>query len=84
MRGINTPGLDRFGRIVDQRWINGSGTDVDRYQYGYDEAVIGAYGVDGAHKPLHRDTLFPVASLTKLATALAILTLVDKGRLDTR
>jgi len=29
-------GLDRFGRIVDQRWINGSDTDVDRYQYGYD------------------------------------------------
>jgi RHS repeat-associated protein len=22
--------------VVDQRWINGSGTDVDRYQYGYD------------------------------------------------
>src|SRR5439155_13392496 len=29
-------GLDRFGRVVDQRWKNGSGTDLDRYQYGYD------------------------------------------------
>src|SRR5262249_3325453 len=29
-------GLDRFGRVVDQRWIDGSGADVDRYQYGYD------------------------------------------------
>jgi RHS repeat-associated protein len=29
-------GLDRFGRVVDQRWINGGGTDVDRYQYAYD------------------------------------------------
>jgi RHS repeat-associated protein len=29
-------GLDRFGRIVDQRWVNGSGTDLVRYDYTYD------------------------------------------------
>jgi hypothetical protein len=29
-------GLDRFGRIVDQRWVNGTPTDLDRYQYAYD------------------------------------------------
>ncbi len=29
-------GLDRFGRVVDQRWINSSGTNIDRYQYAYD------------------------------------------------
>src|SRR5579862_9936808 len=29
-------GLDRFGRVVDQRWINGAGVDQDRYQYTYD------------------------------------------------
>ncbi|MFM8932696.1 MAG: RHS repeat domain-containing protein, partial [Gemmataceae bacterium] len=34
--GDQYTGLDRFGRVVDQRWINGSGTDLDRYQYGYD------------------------------------------------
>ena len=34
--GDQYAGLDRFGRVVDQRWINGSNTDVDRYQYGYD------------------------------------------------
>jgi RHS repeat-associated protein len=28
-------GFDRFGRIKDQRW-HASGTDKDRYQYGYD------------------------------------------------
>src|SRR5258708_3830687 len=28
-------GLDRFGRVVDQRWIS-SGTATDRFQYGYD------------------------------------------------
>ena len=34
--GDQYTGLDRFGRIVDQRWINSSNIDVDRYQYGYD------------------------------------------------
>jgi RHS repeat-associated protein len=30
-------GLDRFGRVVDQRWIEGgTATDVDRFQLGYD------------------------------------------------
>ena len=30
-------GLDRFGRVVDQRWIKtSSGTATDRFQYGYD------------------------------------------------
>ena len=32
-------GLDRFGRVVDQRWIEGSGgsaTDTDRYTYQFD------------------------------------------------
>lgn len=48
------------------------------YQYGYDEPVIRAIGVDGLHQSLQPDTLFPVASITKLAVALAILRLVDK------
>jgi len=30
-------GLDRFGRTVDQRWSTSSGTDIDRYQYAYDD-----------------------------------------------
>jgi hypothetical protein len=30
-------GLDRFGRVVDQRWIvTATGTATDRFQYGYD------------------------------------------------
>jgi RHS repeat-associated protein len=31
-------GVDRFGRVIDQRWksYGGSPTDLDRYQYGYD------------------------------------------------
>ena len=35
--GDQYTGLDRFGRIVDQRW-DLSGTDLERLQYGYDQA----------------------------------------------
>jgi len=37
--GDQYTGLDRFGRVVDQRWITGTGSsasDVDRYGYTYD------------------------------------------------
>jgi hypothetical protein len=29
-------GLDRFGRVKDNRWLDGAGADLDRLQYGYD------------------------------------------------
>jgi RHS repeat-associated protein len=35
--GDQYTGLDRFGRVVDQRW-DISGTDVERLKYGYDRA----------------------------------------------
>jgi RHS repeat-associated protein len=31
-------GLDRFGRVKDNRWLDGAGADLDRHQYGYDRA----------------------------------------------
>jgi YD repeat-containing protein len=35
--GDKYTGLDRFGRVVDQRWIKtGNGTHTDRFGYGYD------------------------------------------------
>jgi hypothetical protein len=35
--GDKYTGLDRFGRVVDQRWLNTStGTATDQVQYGYD------------------------------------------------
>ena len=40
-----------------------------------------AAGVDAAGVPLRADTLFPVASITKLATALAVLRLAASGAL---
>jgi RHS repeat-associated protein len=36
--GDQYTGLDRFGRIVDQRWMNSSSTDLERVKYGYSEA----------------------------------------------
>jgi hypothetical protein len=38
-------------------------------------------GTDGQARPLHAETLFPVASITKLATSLAILRLAAAGAL---
>jgi RHS repeat-associated protein len=36
--GDQYTGLDRFGQVVDQRWINTStSTATDRFQYGYDQ-----------------------------------------------
>ena len=33
-------GLDRFGRVVDQRWVSGSNTNVERYDYGVDPSEL--------------------------------------------
>src|SRR3982751_3332571 len=39
-------------------------------------------GTDAAGRPLAEDSLFPVASITKLAVALAVLRLADTGALN--
>ena len=37
--GDQYTGLDRFGRVVDQRWMKASsGADLERVKYGYDRA----------------------------------------------
>ena len=43
-----------------------------------------AVGSDARGRPLTPDSLFPVASITKLVTALSVLRLVDRGRCTTR
>lgn len=50
--------------------------------HGSGPAAFLAVGADAAGQPLAAATLFPVASITKLATALALLRLVDAGALD--
>lgn len=44
--------------------------------------MVFAIGNDAAGTPLAGDDLFPVASITKLATALAVLRLIDLGALE--
>ena len=34
--GDKVTGLDRFGRVADQNWVNGSGASVDEFKYAYD------------------------------------------------
>ena len=41
-----------------------------------------AVGEDAAGHPLERDSLFSVASITKLGTAIALLRLVERGAID--
>jgi YD repeat-containing protein len=36
--GDQYTGWDRFSRVIDQRWINSSGTALERVKYGYDRA----------------------------------------------
>jgi hypothetical protein len=31
--GDQYTGLDRFGRVVDNRWMNSSNVDIDRFKY---------------------------------------------------
>lgn len=38
-------------------------------------------GVDGAGTPIREDTIFPIASASKLAIGLAVLHLADRGRI---
>jgi hypothetical protein len=74
--------MNALKTYIETHRANGLPGMVIGYQYGYADAVIRAYGTDGADHPLQHDTLFPVASLTKLATALAILVLVERGNLN--
>jgi RHS repeat-associated protein len=54
-------GLDRFGRVIDQRWVDSyepSWVDVDRYAYGYDRDGNRLYEenlLSAAHSELYHD-----------------------------
>ena len=36
--GDQYTGLDRFGRVIDQRWLDSSGADIERVDYGFTAA----------------------------------------------
>ena len=44
--------LDRFGPVVDHRWINASNVDVDRFKYGYDRNGNRTYKENGVNASL--------------------------------
>lgn len=48
----------------------------------YQRPEVFAAGADADGRPLVPNDLFPVASITKLATALAVLRLADRGLID--
>ena len=52
------------------------------YQRADNPATILTFGEDPAGRPVQPDSLFAVASVTKLATALAVLAFVDRGQLS--
>ena len=64
--------------IVQARAVPGLVVAVARGDQAPEHLVVGS---DGAGQPLAADALFPVASITKLATALALLRLVAAGSL---
>jgi RHS repeat-associated protein len=76
--GDQYTGLDRFGRVVDQRWTDGS-TDLDRYLYGYDRdsnvlfranTVSTTQGELYAYDGLNQLTGFQVGTLNSTNTAI--------------
>lgn len=68
--------------VTDLQGTNAIPGVVIAYQYGYHDAVTQAWGVDGADSALTPLSVFPVASVTKLALSLALLRCVDTQRLD--
>lgn len=46
------------------------------------ETVAEYYASHGDREPIHRDTLFPTASLSKWVTAVGVMQLVEQGRVD--
>jgi len=68
--GDQYTGLDRFGRIIDQNWVNATtGTSTDRFQYGYNQDSDVLYRqnlVDAAMSELYTyDNLYQLASFQR-------------------
>ena len=85
MRNINVKKLERLQEIlaemVDEQFVSGSscmvlqhGKELCYYEAGYRDLA--------GKKPLTRDTIFRLYSLTKPMTAVAVMMLLEEGRLD--
>ena len=52
MPAISTPASIRFGRVVDQFWVQ-SGTVIDRFTYGYDADANVLFSDNESPRRLH-------------------------------
>jgi RHS repeat-associated protein len=73
-------GLDRFGRVIDQRWYDyGSSADVDRFKYGYDRASNRIWRENTVSKalspPVYLDEFYTYDGLHRLKS-------FDRGQLN--
>jgi RHS repeat-associated protein len=73
-------GLDRFGRVIDQRWYDyGNSQDVDRIKYGYDRASNRTSRENVVSKnlstPVYLDEFYSYDGLHRLKT-------FDRGQLN--
>ena len=85
MRTLNEKKLERLqdilAEMVEAQFVSGSncmvlqhGREVCYYEHGYRDLA--------AKKPLTRDTIFRLYSMTKPVTAVAVMMLLEEGRLD--
>jgi RHS repeat-associated protein len=67
--GDQYTGLDRFGRVIDQNWVNASGISTDRFQYGYNQDSDALYKqnlVDAAMSELYQyDNLHQITNFQR-------------------
>ena len=72
---------DAFKRFVDAGKISGAVTLVSHNGKIIHHEAVGQADID-AKRPMQRDTLFAIASMTKPITATAAMILVDEGKLS--
>ncbi|MBX9389729.1 serine hydrolase domain-containing protein [Streptomonospora nanhaiensis] len=78
--GAGAAELDRFAeRYVERTGLPGAAVAVTR---GQEVVLTAGYGHDSDGAPLRADTPMRIASLSKSFTALAVMQLVEAGRVD--
>ena len=81
--GLSAKRLERIGgmiqRAIDTRQISGAVTVVARRGRIAHFEAHGLMDIE-ANAPMRKDTIFPIASMTKPVTAVAILMLVEEGK----
>ena len=81
--GLSAKRLERIGgmiqRAIDTKQISGAVTVVARRGRVAHFEAHGLMDIE-ANAPMRKDTIFPIASMTKPVTAVAILMLVEEGK----